>query len=152
MQSDPNILWRHVLALRHLLVREMQAGMSATAALDLTVPQSIALFQIAEAGPLSLSALQARLARSQSATSHLVTQLERRGLVERAVDPADRRRAMISLSPGGQALLSEVQRLRRAAFDSVVARLPPDVLAQLGAAFSATIEALSGEGEGEETE
>ncbi|MES2639470.1 MAG: MarR family transcriptional regulator [Myxococcota bacterium] len=145
MQSSPDALWRHLTTLRHLLVDEMQAGLSATAALDLSVPQSIALFRIADAGPLTISALQTHLGRSQSATSHLVSQLEHRGLVERGIDPEDRRRTAVALSAGGKELLARIQTLRRESFESVYARLPPEVARQLEAALDATVVALKGE-------
>lgn len=142
MYSERDAVWGHLTTLRHLLLHEMQPALAATAALDLSVPQSMALFQIADAGPLTVSALQARLSRSQSATSHLVNQLERRGLVERSVDPDDRRRTSVSLTEGGRLLLARIQRSRREGFDAVFARLPPDVARQLQAALEATVQAL----------
>lgn len=142
MSAETDILWHHALALRTVLAREVHASLVATAALDLSVPQSVALFQVAEAGPLTVSALQARIGRGQAATSHLVTQLERRELVQRSVDPEDRRRTLVALAPAGRALLAEIQRARRAAFDAAAARLPSETLRQLTDAFAAACAAL----------
>lgn len=57
------------------------------------------------AGPLSVGEAAVHLQRSQSATSELLAQLERNGLVERRRDPLDARRADVWLSDEGRAVL-----------------------------------------------
>lgn len=61
--------------------------------------------------------------RAQSAAD-LVTALERRGLIERAVDPANRRRLLISLTEEGTRFLEE--------YDPLVAELEEQMLHGLG--------------------
>ena len=84
------------------------------------------LEHLALAGPLTVGEAAAHLARAQSVISEIVTHLERQGLLEREDDPADRRRTLIWLTPGGHEALRRdrevlgVDQLARA-----LARLPP---------------------------
>ena len=84
------------------------------------------LEHLALAGPLTIGAAAAHLARAQSVISEIVTHLEGQGLLEREDDPADRRRTLIWLTPGGHEALRRdrevlgVDQLARA-----LARLPP---------------------------
>ena len=59
------------------------------------------LEHLALAGPLTVGEAAAHLGRAQSVISEIVTHLERQGLLEREDDPADRRRTLIWLTPGG---------------------------------------------------
>src|SRR5688572_6645478 len=94
-------LWEQFGALRRRLFSGLKSGLPALGALELTVPQSMVLFTLAEEGPLSISQLQAVSGRSQSATSHLVAQLERRHFAARKTDPADARRTLVYPTPKG---------------------------------------------------
>ena len=84
------------------------------------------LEHLALAGPLTVGEAAAHLARAQSVISEIVTHLEGQGLLEREDDPADRRRTLIWLTPGGHEALRRdrevlgVDQLARA-----LARLPP---------------------------
>lgn len=143
MQSpDPEDLWSALVSFRHRVVDQMQDGLAGMAGLDLSLPQSIALFQIAEAGPMTVSTLQARMKRSQATTSHLVNQLEKKDLVERGDDPADARRTVLRLSKRGVRLVDRVEALRRRGFERVMGRLPLPVKRQLEAALRATLRSL----------
>jgi DNA-binding MarR family transcriptional regulator len=141
----PPDLWSALSSFRKRVLDRMQGGLAGLG-LDLSLPQATALTLVADVGPLTVSALQKRLRRSQATTSHLVTQLELRGLVERAEDPADARRTLIRLSKEGRRLMDRLERLRRQSFESVLAHVPDAVQAQLHAALVATIDALE-EGE-----
>jgi len=65
---------------------------------------------------------RASFVRAQS-THDLVTALTRRGLIERTVDPANRRRLLIGLTAAGRAFLAE--------YDPVVAALEERMLREL---------------------
>ena len=84
------------------------------------------LEHLALAGQLTVGEAAAHLARAQSVISEIVTHLEGQGLLEREEDPADRRRTLIWLTPGGHEALRRdrevlgVDQLARA-----LARLPP---------------------------
>ena len=96
------------------------------------------LEHLALAGPLTVGEAAAHLARAQSVISEIVTHLEGQGLLEREEDPADRRRTLTWLTPGGHEALRRdrevlgVDQLARA-----LARLPPgradDIIAGLRA-------------------
>jgi DNA-binding MarR family transcriptional regulator len=92
----------------------------------LTAPRLSALSVIVFAGPIVLSDLAAAEQVRLPTMSRLVQELERRGLVERAGDPRDRRVRRIRATPKGRRVLEQGRRRR-------VARLAEDV-ARLGVA------------------
>ncbi|MFT4283863.1 MAG: MarR family winged helix-turn-helix transcriptional regulator [Protaetiibacter sp.] len=59
------------------------------------------LTHLALAGPVTIGEAARHFDRAQSATSELISQLERNGLVERRVDPADARRTLVWLTGPG---------------------------------------------------
>jgi DNA-binding MarR family transcriptional regulator len=63
------------------------------------------------AGPLTIGEMAAHLDRAQSVVSDIVTHLERDGLLEREVDPADRRRTLVWLTDGGRGALDRENRV-----------------------------------------
>jgi DNA-binding MarR family transcriptional regulator len=134
-------LWDALSLFRYQIFDQMQGDL-ASLGLDLSMPQSIALTQIAQAGPLSVSSLQQRMQRSQATTSHLATQLELRGLVTRSSDPADARRTLLQLSKEGTRLMNRLEQARRRGFRKVLAKVPEPVQRQLESALLATLEAL----------
>lgn len=78
---------------------------------DLTSAETSALARLDRIGPASQSEL-AKLERiSPQSMGATVAALEERGLIRRAADPKDGRRAILSLTEAGEALL----RLRRSA-------------------------------------
>jgi DNA-binding MarR family transcriptional regulator len=142
MHSPPPDLWHALVAFRHRVMDRMQDGLSAMSELDLSLPQSITLFQVAEFGPLTVSALQERMKRSQATTSHLVSQLEKKGLLARGDDPEDARRTLVKLSKKGQQLVDKVEAIRRQGFERVMGALTPKVRRQLEDALWATLQSL----------
>ena len=84
------------------------------------------LEHLALAGPLTVGEAAAHMARAQSVISEIVTHLERQGLLEREDDPADRRRTLIWLTPGGhEALRHDREVLGVDHLTRALARLPP---------------------------
>ena len=140
MQS--NELWQALAGFRELVVDQMQSSLTDVDGLELSIAQSLTLTQVAHAGPLTVGALQQRLVRSQATTSHLVTQLVKRGFVERVDDPADARRTRVRLAPDGRRLLAKLEKARAAAFERVLGRLPQATRRQLTQALVATVKAL----------
>ena len=83
------------------------------------------LEHLALAGPLTVGEAAKHLARAQSVISEIVTHLERQGLLEREDDPADRRRTLIWLTPGGhEALRRDREVLSVDDLARAMARLP----------------------------
>jgi DNA-binding MarR family transcriptional regulator len=62
-------------------------------------------------GPVTIGELAVHLQRSQSVVSDIVGHLVRDGYLDRATDPADRRRVRVWLSPQGRALLDRLNRV-----------------------------------------
>lgn len=139
---SPRALWDALAGFRHRVLNRMQPALAQLDGLDLTLAQSLALQQVASAGPLTIASLQARLARAQATTSQLVSQLERRGLVERRADAADGRRTLVVLSRRGRRQMDRLEEIRRQGFADVVAALPAGVQRQLLDALQATLAAL----------
>lgn len=102
--------------------------------------QLAALYAIGGTELLTIADLADQVGRSPSATSRIVTTLERRGLVERSEEVADRRQRVLSLTPGGVALLAAVDRARAEQFLDVVRPLPAAerTLVAMGVAALAT--------------
>lgn len=61
-----------------------------------------------QAGGVPPSALAERMQRDRARTSRAITALLRKGLIERTVQPHDRRSARVSLTPEGQALYNRL--------------------------------------------
>lgn len=120
----------------------MDGSLSVLLELDLSLAQAMALLVLAERGPMTMSALQGAVGRSQAATSHLVEQLEKRSLVARQTDPEDRRRRHVSIAPLGRDAVGRVEQVRRAAVDTVFGQVPKPVLARFDAALAEVLDAL----------
>lgn len=91
---------------------------------DLSPTASEVLYRLHAEGPVRLTALASVAAISQPSMTQLIQRLERRGLVERSADPADRRAALVALSDGGRALVLERQGDVRVRLRELLAMLP----------------------------
>ncbi len=83
----------------------------------------VALSYLRGHGPTAQQAFAERLCLDASSTVCLLNALEDAGFVERHRDRSDRRRALVDLSPAGERVLEEV--------DRVVARVEEDLLSGL---------------------
>jgi len=77
--------------------------------LDLTMAQFRALVVVSRYSGITVGELGGQLSIGQSTASILADHLVCRGLVARVEDPADRRRALLSLTPAGETLLGELR-------------------------------------------
>jgi DNA-binding MarR family transcriptional regulator len=117
-------LTRSLTALRHAVLRD--GFLDAIRAMDdheLSVAQMATLMLLDAEGSSTVGDLANDLGRSLSATSRLLDQLVRRGLVSRQEDEYDRRVKRVALAEHGQELISRVQRQRAEAQLSVMAAL-----------------------------
>ena len=74
---------------------------------ELTLPESSALARLDRGGPATPSELARQEQISPQSMGATLAGLETRGLVERRPDPADGRRAVISITPSGQQVLRD---------------------------------------------
>lgn len=81
------------------------------------------LASLAEHGPASQAGLGRRLWLDRSDMHAIVSHLEASGLIQRADDPEDQRRKMVSITATGRRALKRLQRRIRAAQDQLLARL-----------------------------
>ena len=92
------------------------------------------LAALAEFGPSSQASLGRRTRMDRSDVVAAVSELAAQGLVERAADPADRRRNVVTLTPRGTARLERL--------DHVLAGVQDELLAPLSGAERAELARL----------
>jgi DNA-binding MarR family transcriptional regulator len=97
--------------------------LSGRTALNLTA--QLTLSTLEREGPMRMTSLAAAVAIGQPAMTQMIQRLERRGLVSRVEDPADRRVALVDLSETGRARRGDQQRARRDRLDVLLSALPP---------------------------
>jgi DNA-binding MarR family transcriptional regulator len=98
----------------------LRASAPAWSNLELTMAQLRGLFAVANDGPLSIGQVATAVGIAPPKASVLVDQLVQAALVERAEDPADRRRMLTRIAPPGADL---VARLRHGRLDQLRAGL-----------------------------
>ena len=82
------------------------------------------LGHLAHTGPLTIGEAALHLDRAQSVVSEIVDGLERRGLLMRDRDPADRRRTLVWLTPAGtEALRRDDEVLSESALAAAMTRM-----------------------------
>jgi DNA-binding MarR family transcriptional regulator len=91
----------------------------------LTARHGAVLVQLIAEQPLTVSELSRRLGVSLPTTSELVSALGRAELIDRAVDPANRRRALVSLAERHRPLVEAFVTVRAAPLLRVLHRLSP---------------------------
>jgi MarR family transcriptional regulator for hemolysin len=99
---------------------------------ELTVAQIAVLHQLDQQAEARVSALAEALELSNSATSRLVAELVRRGLVTSRQDTGDRRARNVALSASGRRLVDRISTDRVQVMLS--SSLPPHLTALIGAA------------------
>jgi len=75
---------------------------------DLTVTQWRVMAALGRFAPLTASDVGQRIVMDKVAVSRAVAGLMKRGLIERATDQQDRRRALLGLSAGGHAMHARI--------------------------------------------
>jgi DNA-binding MarR family transcriptional regulator len=114
------------IAMGRALWRDLVVGFAAQLnELGLGFAQLAALYATDGTETLTIADLAERIGRSASATSRLVLGLERRGLVQRREEEADRRQRTVEITAAGRSLLAQVDGARAEQFLSVVRPLPP---------------------------
>lgn len=94
------------------LVHLRQNLMTEFAKLDLFVPQAGMLDILAQRGPLTQLGLGEQCGIDKATMVKMIDSLEDKGLVERKVDPTDRRAKQIELTTKGRKLLGPIKETR----------------------------------------
>ena len=118
------------LAIARLARRLRQAQASG-----ITASQLSALATVDSHGPLSLRDLAAAERVGASTLTRVVSALEEQGLLRRAVDPTDRRVALVAVTKAGQRLLTEARDRGTHLLAEQLEALSPDDAAALAAAL-----------------
>ena len=113
MTTSDDPLMREIAALLRELVHALgEPTIAAWTELDFTLPQLKTLKVLAHEGPSSIGHIALRLGIGQPTASHLVERLVQADLVERAEDPANRRRTIARLSSSGEELIGQLRGTR----------------------------------------
>src|SRR5215469_13522289 len=130
--------WHGMLATHAALIRELDGQLRAAHGLGVSeFDVLITLFNGAERG-VRMTDLAKAIMLSPAGLTHMVTRLERDRLVERAVDPADRRSFLVRLTPDGRARLHAARETHNAVVRAqFTAKLTGGQLQQLASAWEA---------------
>jgi DNA-binding MarR family transcriptional regulator len=104
---------------------------------DLTPQQAVLMFSLLE-GPVGMAELSDRLHIEKSTLTGLVDRAERRCMVHRTPDPADRRALRVALTERGREVAAAFYRAVTDALLGHIADLPDETKAQLRAAVPPT--------------
>lgn len=112
---------------RRAMARDFMAhAISSLAASELSLLQMASLLLLDDGVERGVKEMAGRLGRSLSATSRLLEQLVKRGLVTRREDPEDRRARRVALSPAGRELLAALIERRAEAQLQLMEALTPE--------------------------
>ncbi len=109
-----------LLALRRKLAERSQKSSLRD---KLSVSQFEALWFIALSGSVPMEAIASHLGIKPPSATALIAALKRKGLVERARDPEDRRVVNVMLTPMAKRHLGAMKRRKDRAFESLVSKL-----------------------------
>ena len=98
--------------------------------LGLTSGQFSLMMSLNRPEPPSIGSVSSLLAMDRTTLTAALKPLQRRGLVEVAVDPTDRRSRRLSLTPAGSALLAQAYPVWREAHAEIERRLPGEADAE----------------------
>ena len=102
---------------------------------DLSLPESSALRKLERGGPATVTALARAEQISAQSMGATLSMLEARGMVKRESDPADGRRAVMSVTESGLSALSDKRSARIAQLArALAAGFTPEEMGQLMAA------------------
>jgi DNA-binding MarR family transcriptional regulator len=117
--ADENLselFWSVARTLRHLNKETLEP-------LNVAPSHGRALAVLLRHGPMRPGALAEHLRIAPRSATEVVDDLQQRGLVERAPDPADRRATLLNLTPAGAAAGDAIREARQAAAERFFAGL-----------------------------
>lgn len=93
--------------------------------------QNMALFYVKEGQAITLTELGRFLDLRKGSLTALIDSLEKHGLVRRSADPADRRKALLSLTEEGEKYIGELKRVHETAMCRIFSHLPEEEIDEL---------------------
>ncbi|MFB4315751.1 MarR family winged helix-turn-helix transcriptional regulator [Actinomadura sp. 21ATH] len=99
-------------------------------------------------GPLGVNELAARLEVAPATVSLMVSDLNRQGILDRGADPADRRRAIVSIAPAHEPAIKDWLAQGAGAWRTALAPLTPEQRRLVADTLRAYEEAVTGEAGG----
>lgn len=121
---DPDSAIELADLLTHAMRRLRRGTRDALAPLGLSVSQARVVRLLAD-GPLRMAAIAERLGVVPRTATDMVDSVEAAGLVDRRVDPDDRRSVLVDLAPGGRVLIERLDAARLASARQVFDALSP---------------------------
>jgi DNA-binding MarR family transcriptional regulator len=129
-------------------LRRRQVPLAVVAAAALGPRHGAALSLLRERGPMSVGEIAGELGLTLATVSGIITDTERAGFVERAPDPGDRRRTIVSLVPKRRAAVSSWIDGASAPMQRALDRLSPEERASFVKAMTFLEAELSADIEG----
>lgn len=122
-----------------LATARLLTGVSIRAAAveDITLAQLRALTMVANRDRCNVAAVATGLGVHPSNATRIVDRLVRAGLLDRRIDPADRRHLALGLTERGHELVTAIDHRRRAEIVRILGHVPPDRLDAVGSALQA---------------
>lgn len=118
-------------ALMRVAKKLIASADNASPIFDLPVSHVKCLRVIAEKDDQKLREVAATLRLSLPSVSRIVDRLVKAGLVERQIDPIDRRALRLTTTAASRRLLEELRHAREARIEACIAHFTPEVAAQI---------------------
>jgi DNA-binding MarR family transcriptional regulator len=139
-RDDVDAVTSAVLTASRLLVAISARSLTAVEE-QVTLPQFRMLVVLATHGEMKLVSLAGRLAVNSSTAMRMADRLTAAGLIDRRVNPANRREIALRLTESGGRIVDDVTAHRRGEIAAIVTRMPGDQRAGLVSALRAFTDA-----------
>jgi len=118
------------------IIRIKRVGVYTFSELDIQISELVVMQKIAESESCSpkmigVSEIQKDLYITKAAVSQLLNSLEKKGYIHREIDPADRRKIIVSLTPQGKVVSFAMKAHTDMVMDKIIDRLGNDDIEQL---------------------
>lgn len=124
-KDDVDAVTSAVLTASRLLVAVSARSLTAVEQ-QVTLPQFRMLVVLATHGETKLVTLAGRLAVNSSTAMRMADRLTAAGLIDRQVNPANRREIALRLTDSGRRIVDDVTARRRREIAAIVTRMPAD--------------------------
>ncbi|HZE31688.1 MAG TPA: MarR family transcriptional regulator [Actinoallomurus sp.] len=124
-RDDVDAVTSAVLTASRLLVAISARSLTAVEE-QVTLPQFRMLVVLATHGEMKLVSLAGRLAVNSSTAMRMADRLAAAGLIDRRVNPANRREIALRLTGSGHRIVDDVTAHRRREIAAIVTRMPAD--------------------------